>query len=87
MAASLNNRSQYLLVLNSLMSNHTNEVSTLLQKKHDTVHHLTHSTKTRNYCYYVGRARAVTKGLFITRHTLHKFVRFGMLPGFIKARQ
>jgi ribosomal protein S14 len=40
----------------------------------------------RNYCYYVGRARGANQSLFMGRHVLRKFVRFGMLPGFVKER-
>lgn len=44
------------------------------------------SSKLRNYCHYVGRSRGLTRKLFIARHTFRKFVRFGMLPGFVKER-
>jgi ribosomal protein S14 len=43
-------------------------------------------SKPRNYCHYVGRARSTNRALFMGRHMLRKFVRFGMLPGFIKER-
>jgi ribosomal protein S14 len=42
--------------------------------------------KLRNYCHYIGRSRGVTRKLFMARHTLRKFARFGMLPGFTKER-
>ena len=43
-------------------------------------------SKTRNYCYYIGRSRGLTRKLFMARHTFRKFARFGMLPGFVKER-
>lgn len=42
--------------------------------------------KLRNYCHYIGRSRSVNRKLFMARHTLRKFARFGMLPGFVKER-
>lgn len=44
-------------------------------------------SRPKNYCYYVGRARGVHRELFMSRHQLRKFARFGMLPGFIKERE
>ena len=43
-------------------------------------------SKSRNYCYYIGRSRSVNRKLYMARHTFRKFARFGMLPGFIKER-
>jgi ribosomal protein S14 len=43
-------------------------------------------SRPRSYCYYVGRARGTNQSLFMGRHVLRKFARFGMLPGFIKER-
>lgn len=40
----------------------------------------------KNYCHYIGRARSVNRKLFMSRHMLRKFARFGMLPGFVKER-
>lgn len=43
-------------------------------------------SKQKNYCYYIGRSRSVNRNLYMARHTFRKFLRFGMLPGFIKER-
>jgi len=43
-------------------------------------------SKSKNYCYYVGRARSVNRRMFMARHMFRKFARYGMLPGFIKER-
>lgn len=42
------------------------------------------NSKLKTYCHYIGRSRSVNNKLYMARHTLRKFVRFGMLPGFIK---
>lgn len=43
-------------------------------------------SKTRNYCQYIGRSRGFYRKLFMSRHILRKFARFGMLPGLTKER-
>jgi ribosomal protein S14 len=43
-------------------------------------------TKQKNYCHYIGKSRSINRKLFMSRHTFRKFLRFGMLPGFIKER-
>jgi ribosomal protein S14 len=43
-------------------------------------------SKQKNYCYYIGRSRSINRKLFMARHVFRKFLRFGMLPGFIKER-
>jgi ribosomal protein S14 len=45
-----------------------------------------HKSKSKNLCYYVGRGRSFNRKLYMARHTIRKFARFGMLPGFIKER-
>lgn len=35
-------------------------------------------------CIFVGRGRSTSQELFMARHTFRKFLRLGMLPGFIK---
>lgn len=41
-------------------------------------------SKLKTHCFYIGRSRSVSTKLYMARHTLRKFARFGMLPGFIK---
>lgn len=44
------------------------------------------SSRSRNYCHYIGRSRSINRKLYMARHTFRKFARFGMLPGFVKER-
>jgi len=39
--------------------------------------------KLKNTCVFVGHSRAIHRKLYMTRHTLRRFVRFGHLPGFV----
>lgn len=47
-----------------------------------------HSYKSllKNYCHFIGRGRSLNRKFFIARHTLRKFIRFGIIPGIIQER-
>jgi len=77
------------LILSSLFSDQSAEDEEL----RDRFSHLRFLTnknsavsKPKNYCYYTGRSRSVTRCLFMSRHILRKFARFGMIPGVIQER-
>lgn len=40
----------------------------------------------KNFCFFVGRGRSVSRDFYMARHTFRKFARFGLLPGIIKER-
>ena len=44
------------------------------------------SSKPKNYCYYIGRSRSISRTFFMSRHMLRKFARFGMIPGLLQER-
>lgn len=43
-------------------------------------------SKPKNYCYYIGRSRSISRTFFMSRHMLRKFARFGMIPGLLQER-
>jgi ribosomal protein S14 len=71
----------------SVASGLANELEAeLLTRQLHSLDHYVSVSRLKNSCFYVGRARSFNRSLFISRHTIRRFVRFGMLPGFIKER-
>lgn len=44
------------------------------------------SSKPKNYCFFIGRGRSVNRSLFMSRHIMRKFARFGMIQGLTRDR-
>ena len=40
--------------------------------------------KLKSRCIFVGRGRATSQEMFMTRHTFRRFLKLGLLPGFTK---
>ena len=64
-----------------------NDFNNLYTKAYMGINKNASESKLKNFCYYVGRARAVNRDLYMTRHVLRKFGRFGCLPGLIRNNQ
>lgn len=76
------------LILHSLLLDQTSE-----EEVRDRIQYLRFLTdknssisKPKNYCYYTGRSRSVTRCFFMSRHILRKFARFGIMSGLIQER-
>jgi len=78
------------LVLKSLWIDQTIDLSSIvtteLQKKMWEISKRASDSHIKNYCHYIGRSRSYNRKMFMARHTLRKFSRFGLIPGLTQER-
>lgn len=59
--------------------------TTLALKKHHQ-HQLTAISRSKNTCFFLGKGSTFNRKLLVSRHTLRKLTRFGLVSGLQQGR-